>query len=151
PIAAQSVMIQSTAAFWLAGRADRVGALLSRLARYTLLLSAPILLVIVVFAEPILGLYFGPDFVAAAWPLGLVAPGVSCFSLPRLVMPALQARGALGPLIAATLAATLADVALNLWLAPAWGAAGAALASSLAYTLAAAVSLRIIHGFGARP
>jgi O-antigen/teichoic acid export membrane protein len=133
------------------GQTDRIGRLLSRLARYTALATAPILIILAVFAGPILQAYFGADFAAAAGALGLMAPGVFCFCLARLIMPVIQASGRLKALIAITLAATLADVALNLWLTPAWGANGAALASSAAYALATLVSLRVLHSLGVRP
>ena len=151
PIATQFVMLQSTASFWREDQTERVTALVSRLVRYTVLATAPLIISVAVFAEPILQTYFGPDFAGAAWALRLLAPGVFCYSIARLIMPALQARGALKPLIAAILAATVTDVALNLWLTPAWGANGAALASSVSYTLAALISLRVMQGYGVQP
>jgi O-antigen/teichoic acid export membrane protein len=151
PIALQSLMLQSTVGFWVEGQTERIGLLLSRLARYTALATAPLLIILAVFAEPILQTYFGADFAAAGWALRLIAPGVFCFGLARLVMPAIQARGALKALVATTLAAALADVALNLWLTPALGANGAALASTAAYSLAALLSVLVMQRFGVRP
>jgi O-antigen/teichoic acid export membrane protein len=136
PIATQFVMVQSTSAYWVNGQREAIAALLNRLIRYIVLSTAFLLLIIGVFAEAILQSYFGEAFVAASLAVRLMTFGVLGFSIVRIVMPVIQARGNLRPLILAMATATLTDIALNIWLTPRWGAAGAAAASSVSYTVA---------------
>jgi O-antigen/teichoic acid export membrane protein len=152
PIAVQSILLQSTAQLWLDHR--RIGEitnLLSRLLRYVALGTAFLLTYIFVFAGQLLYLFFGPDFVAATPALRLLIPGVFSFSLARLMWPVIQARGYVLALILISAIATLANLGLNWFLMPAWGAIGAALASCLTYGTVIFAYTWILHKWGVQP
>lgn len=151
PLAVQSVMLQSTSQLWAENRIGEITALLSRLLRYVALGTAFLLIVVFVFADQILLLYFGPDFVEASLALRLLAPGVFSFSLARIMWPVIHARGNVVSLVLVTLTATLANLALNWFIIPPWGAVGAAIASSIAYGSVIFVYAWMIHRCGVRP
>lgn len=149
-IAVESVMLQASVRLWVDGQIDAITALLGRSLRYVALSTVLLLIVVLAFAEQILGLYFGPGFEGAAQALRIMAPGVLGFALARVMWPVLQARGSVGPLVATIGGACVVNVLLNLWLTPAWGALGAAVSTSLAYGGVAVVYAIILRRYGVR-
>lgn len=149
PIAIEGVMLQSTARLWARGQVEEITQLVSRLTRYVALTTAFLLIFVLVFSEHIVTLYFGPEFEDAAVPLQLLVPGAFAFSLARVIRPVIQARGWVMTLLKVVGAATATNVVLNLALVPAWGAAGAAVATSVSFIGVAAVYVRLLHGEGA--
>ena len=149
PIAIEGVMLQSTARLWTQGQVEEITQLVSRLTRYVALTTAFLLIFVLVFSEQIVTLYFGPEFKDAAVPLQLLVPGAFAFSLARVVRPVIQARGWVVTLLKVVGAATATNIALNLALVPSWGAAGAAVATSVSFIGVAAVYVRLLRVEGA--
>jgi O-antigen/teichoic acid export membrane protein len=150
-IAVQAVMLQSTSQLWTEQRIHEITMITCRLFRYVTLGTALLLIVVSVLAEEICLLYFGPHFVAASLPLRILAPGVFGFALARVLWPIIQARGNILQLVTVTASATFANLALNWFLVPIWGAAGAAVAASIAYISVVFAYAKILRGYGVSP
>jgi O-antigen/teichoic acid export membrane protein len=91
------------------------------------------------FAIPLL---FGGDFTGAVLPLELLLPGVVAAAVVKVSSAALIAKGRPSLIMRLTLGALVLNLALNAFLIPAFEASGAAVASSVAYTLLGAALLR---------
>lgn len=151
PLAVQAMMLQSTSPLWTAGRPDAITEMLSRLVRYVAMATGLPLLIVFVFADPILALYFGPDFAAASPALRILVPGMFGYFLARVMWPVLQASGHTTALVIVMAAATGGNLILNVLLIPAWGSVGAAAASCVSYGSVVFVYARILEGLGVRP
>jgi O-antigen/teichoic acid export membrane protein len=151
PMAVQEVMLQSTSRLWAEKRVSEITDLLSRLLRYVALGTAFLLTVVFVFADRILGIYFGAEFVDACLALRILIPGVFGFSLARVMWPVMQARGNVLALVVAIAAAVTANLTLNWYLIPKWGRVGAAVATSLSYGSVVFAYVWIIQSWGVRP
>jgi O-antigen/teichoic acid export membrane protein len=88
---------------------------------------------------PAIHLLFGAEFDSSYGVLLLLLPGVVAMSLPKVLNSYLVVMGHPGVSVRASAVAVVATVALDLLLIPRWGPAGAAVASTAAYVLAAAV------------
>lgn len=150
-LAVQTIMLQSTARLWANNQLDELTTLLSRLLRYVALATALPLIVVFVFAQQILTLYFGAAYAQASLALQILAPGVLSFALARVLAPVIQSRGNAVPLIAVVGGAAIVNVALNWLLIPAWGANGAAVASAIAYGCVLFVYAGALRRYGVNP
>ncbi len=151
PIAIQAVMLQSTSKLWAENRLDEIARLLNRLLRYVSLGTAFLLIIVCVFSDRLIAIYYGPEFVGASWALRLITPGVFGFSLSRVMWPVIQARGDIVSLAKTTLLATAANLALNWLLIPPWGAIGAAVASAVSYGGVTFAYAALFHRWGIYP
>jgi O-antigen/teichoic acid export membrane protein len=149
PIAIEGVMLQATARLWSQGRVEEITQLVSRLVRYVALTTAFLLIFVLVFSQHIVTLYFGPSFIQAALPLQLLVPGAFAFSLARVIRPVIQARGSVMTLLKVVVAATAANIALNIVLVPSWGAAGAAVATSVSFIGVTVAYVTLLQAEGA--
>ena len=145
PIAVEGVMLQATARFWAEQRVGEVTRLVRRLVRYVVLGTSFLLLLVSVLGDHIILLYFGPPFSEAALGLRLLVPGAFCFALARVMWPVIQAGGEAVHLIRVMGAIVLVDAGLCLALVPVWGAAGAAVATSMSFVLVALGYVLILH------
>lgn len=85
----------------------------------------------------LLGLLYGPEFVAAAAPMRVLLPGVVAGAVYLVAAGNLVARGQLRPLILIGVVCTGSNAILNLVLQPSYGGIGAAIASCITYTASA--------------
>ncbi|MGC4110501.1 MAG: O-antigen polysaccharide polymerase Wzy [Nocardioides sp.] len=113
-----------------------------RLMAVTTLLVVPAMVVITVLALPLLPLVWGPDFAGARWPLVLLAPGVVAMAVQRAVGNYFVRLGRAWILNLRAVVAVLVNVVACLVLIPHFGASGAAVASTVAYLVYAAVSVQ---------
>lgn len=151
PLAVEGIMLQTTARLWAEHRTGDITALMNRLLRYTALGTGFFLVIVLVFAGPIVRLYFGPAFSGADTALRILVPGVFSFSLARVMWPVIQARGNVLALVTVIAGATFTNIALNCLLIPKWGAAGAAVATSISYGGVAFAYAWIIRRWGVKP
>jgi O-antigen/teichoic acid export membrane protein len=149
PIAIEGVMLQATARLWSQDRVQEITQLVSRLVRYVALTTGFLLIFVLVFSQHIVTLYFGPEFIQAALPLQLLVPGAFAFSVARVIRPVLQAQGSVMTLLKIVVVATAANIALNVVLVPWWGAAGAAVATSVSFIGVAFAYVMLLRGEGA--
>jgi O-antigen/teichoic acid export membrane protein len=112
-----------------------------QLCRNTLMLSLAAGLLLAWLARPLIDLAFTPAFRPAMLPLWLLLPGIAISSIGKILGSYLVGRGK--PLLSTTAAAAtlVSNLGLNFWLIPRWGVAGAALASTMSYSIGTAVYL----------
>ena len=150
PIAVEGVMLQSTARGWTEGKTEEIARMTGTLLRYVLVCCAFLLLVVVVFAEDIIRMYFGQDFGEAATALRWLAPGVLAFCIARVVSPVIQSRGHLRPLISVMTVAMFSDLGLSWVLVPRYGAVGAAMATTIVFCGVTGAYLWLLNAAGVR-
>lgn len=112
-----------------------------RICRNTLFITILAALVIFAVGEYMITLLFGSAFLPALKPLWILLPGVVALSIPKVLAPEISGRGK--PIVG-TIAAGVSlavNIPLNLLLIPRMGIAGAALASTISYTVSALVVL----------
>lgn len=105
------------------------------------LLMAPVLIVTGMFASPVIRLLFGEEFLPAVPALLWLLPGIFVLSINTVFMHFFAGIGM--PLVAVISPAIAAgvNIALNLYMLPLWGIAGAAVASTISYSLMLVASL----------
>lgn len=145
PVALQTVFVHSTSELWSKGRTRKISELASRTTRFTFLLTALLALGIAALADVFVPLYYGEDFTPAVEPLLLLLPGALGFAVARPIFAIGQGKGDMRVLVAATGAAALLNVVLNVLLIPIYGMAGAAVATSVGYA-----SMLVVHVLAAR-
>jgi len=98
-------------------------------------------LALFVFGRHIIHLFFGPAFLPSVQPFNILLPGIAASSICKVLCNEIAGRGK--PLMN-TVAAGISlavNVPLNMFFIPKMGIAGAALASTISYTLSALVVL----------
>jgi O-antigen/teichoic acid export membrane protein len=126
----------------VAGHPDPTSATLTqRTVRVSLLLVAAAALVLILVADPLLAIAFGPPYAPASASLRILAVAMLPLSLSRILAGDLKGRGRLGIVSVATLAALAWTLGLDLLLIPVLGIEGAAVASLAAYAVSATILL----------
>jgi len=93
------------------------------------------------FSYPLIIILFGSSYEGSVPALRLLLPGVVLLAVCKVLASDLGGRGLLVYNSLASLAGLLATILLDLVLIPRWGIYGAAVASSISYTLSTAVTL----------
>lgn len=91
--------------------------------------------VLAVIARPLIELLFGTEFVDASVALVILLPGVVLLSCARVLANDMAARGRVGINLGLAALVLVINTTANLLLIPPFGIAGAAVATSLAYTV----------------
>ena len=126
----------------VAGHPDpRSATLTQRTVRISVLVVAAAALALILLADPLLSIAFGPEYAGASVSLRILALAMLPLSVSRILAGDLKGRGRPGIVSVATLAALAWTLGLDLLLIPAFGIAGAALASLVAYAVSAAILL----------
>jgi O-antigen/teichoic acid export membrane protein len=118
---------------------ERDPALPAAIARHVCLWVGAACLVLFVCAGPIVEILFSSAFAAAAAPLRWLLPGIFALSIAKVVLAEVIAREKPHLPSLASGIAVVVNVGLNIVLIPHMGISGAALASSVSYTLLAAM------------
>ncbi|MFK4226650.1 lipopolysaccharide biosynthesis protein [Streptomyces sp. NPDC019890] len=114
-----------------------------RITRYAVLLALASALVLTVAAPVLVSAVYGAAYTDAVPLVMLLAPGVMALGASRLPSTYLLRSRRAPTVVVPSVIALVVNMALNLLLIPVWGAAGCALASSLAYVLLAALQMRL--------
>jgi O-antigen/teichoic acid export membrane protein len=125
--------LHSTSSLWADGRIGDLNRLASRVTRQILLLVVLLAVGLATLADTVLGLYYGPEFVAATLPLLILLPGTVAFAAARPLKAIAQGSGEMRTLLLAIGAAAALNLGLNALLIPLFGMVGAAVATSLGY------------------
>lgn len=134
PKSVQSVMIQSTSDLWAKGQTDRIEALATRVTRYSLLVTTLMAVGLGALAADFVPLYYhAPDVELMFGPILFLLPGTLGFAVARPMLSINHAKGDMKTLIAATAAAAVVNLGLNVLLIPRYGMVGAALATTIGY------------------
>jgi O-antigen/teichoic acid export membrane protein len=103
---------------------------------YIILLAA---ILLGIFSHLLIGIFYGDVYVFAAEALIFLLPGIVAMAIPKLLMADLSGRGKPEYAMIASLCSLIVNVLLNIILIPVYGILGAAIASSIAYIVAALV------------
>ncbi|MFF3323428.1 lipopolysaccharide biosynthesis protein [Streptomyces sp. NPDC002889] len=114
-----------------------------RITRYAVLLAVASALVLTLSAPVLVAVVYGPAYTDAVPLVMLLAPGVMALGASRLPSAYLLRLRRAKLVVVPSVIALAVNIALNVLLIPLWGAAGCALASSLAYLLLAALQTRL--------
>jgi len=109
------------------------------IARHVMLWTGAACLAMFVLSEVIIGVLFGPAFAAVAAPLRWLLPGILTLSVGKVLVAELLAREKPSYASWATAIAMVVNIAGNLALVPRLGIEGAAIASSVSYTILSAM------------
>ena len=112
-------------------------ALAAAAARLCILGVVVVAALIALTAKPLLPLLFGSEFTASLLPLALLLPATVAHGLRGVLFRYFQAIDHQRVNVMLEALGVLCNTALNLWAIPRWGAAGAAGASLISYTMVA--------------
>lgn len=128
-------------------RRDGTGDETSALFTWTLVVSAATALLMALVGAPLVRALYSDLFATAYQPLLLLLPGVVAFGATNVLMNDVVGRGRPGAVSVVAVVGLVASVGLDVWLVPAHGVAGAAVASTVVYlvdsVLAVALYLRV--------
>lgn len=113
---------------YLAGDAEALR-ILDRSIKYLLALSLPVMVGVVVAADPIVRALYGPGFQASVIPLRLLAVSIPLQALSAVLWRVLVARGQQSLVLRALAANTLAELVGGYFLISAWASLGASIIS----------------------
>jgi len=145
PMALQIVLVQSTSELWSNDNISKINSISSKVMRFNIFISATAIAGVYSLSDSFIPLYFGSGFKGAIDLTIYLLVGVLAFSIARPLIGFGQASGKLRVLILATFLSAVINLILNLILIPAYGALGAAAATSAGYS-----SMLIFHSIGAR-
>jgi O-antigen/teichoic acid export membrane protein len=103
--------------------------------RVTAALMLPPVAIATFAAAPIISITFGRDFLPAVSPFAWLMPGTYFLGIETVMVQLLNSEGFPPIIVAAWIAATIINVALNLWAIPRYGITGASVVSSVCYFL----------------
>src|SRR5467141_5335040 len=110
-----------------------------RLANKAVLVTAALMLPVVVIAAlaagPIISIAFGRDFLPAVAPFAWLMPGTYFLGIETVMVQLLNSEGFPPIIVAAWIADTIVNVAVNFWAIPRYGIIGASAVSSVCYFL----------------
>ncbi len=117
------------------GSEEEANRLTSIVGRLTFLLTVLGCVGVLLFGGFLIQLFYGERFLPSVAPLFLLLPGVITSSLSRVVSSDLLARGYPRVILFGGLAALIVNILLNLLFIPRYGISGAAVATSISYSL----------------
>ena len=113
--------------------------LVAQCARLVLMVCGLLLLVLVVFAKPIVVILFSPEFIDAAVLIQILAVGILIRCYSKIFVPYLLGIDRPGVASMSVLIGMVVNVALLWWLLPQMGLPGAALAMTIGYLVSSAI------------
>jgi O-antigen/teichoic acid export membrane protein len=119
----------------LTNSSERDPALPAVISRHVLIWTGAACLLIWGFADVVVDLLYSSGFSAVVAPLRWLLPGIFALSVGKVLVTELLARQKPYYSLWATGIAVLVNVLMNIWLVPRLGISGAAIASTISYTL----------------
>ena len=111
----------------------------------TAALMVPIMVMASVLAKPMVQLVFGKSFLPAASPFILLMPGSFLLGIETVIVQYLNSLGFPRIIAYAWLLVTALNIGINLWAIPAYGINGAAIVSTISYSLVFVLVLAVIY------
>ena len=139
------VMLSLGTELWRKGDLDQLRRLLSRVYDYLLLLVFPFIVLMMIYAEFLLTLLFGPAYASGATALRIILPGVFFFGAVHMNISVLTAVGnskASGKIM---FYGAIVNCLLNIILIPFFGMVGAAVATLVCYFVTFWLSWIYLH------
>jgi O-antigen/teichoic acid export membrane protein len=112
-----------------------------RVSRHTLFITLLLALVLLLVSKPVIRIMYGFAYFPSVRPLMLLLPGIVALSVSKIFTADLAGRGRPEFGTLAAFISLAINIPLNIWLIPKWGIAGAAFASTIAYSLATLIAL----------
>lgn len=144
-VAVNLVVAPQIARLWTRQQLADLQGLMVQSARAVLAMGAPIALALMLLGRPILRFAFGPEFSAGVAPLAILAAGQVFNCATGLVGSLLIMTGHERDVVFRVSVAAILNVGLNLLLIPAFGLAGAALATSTTYVVWNVLLWLLVH------
>lgn len=120
--------------------------------KWVFMFTLPLILLTLVAAEPVLGLFFGKRFAGAAVPLQILTCGLGFSVLMGLNGQVCISLGEVRTVFAFELVCFVGNVILNALLIPAYGATGAAAATAMSIAIAnIGITIRVARLSGVHP
>lgn len=113
------------------------------IARLVLLISAFVAILMAILIFPVINIFYGREYIDAAYVLLLLLPGIVIGSMTKIIANDIAARGKPQLNLYTSLLGSVTNIILNIALIPKWGIEGAAISTSLSYTLNAIIIFRI--------
>ena len=132
------------AAAFAVGHRDRVRALFDLSTRWATLLSWPVFITLLVFAEPVLN-WFGPGFDQATWPLRILSVAMMASVATGNVVTVVMMSGHSGWATRNTVIALVATLAIDIATVPFWSATGAAVGWTVGILLENGLGLWLVR------
>jgi O-antigen/teichoic acid export membrane protein len=111
----------------------------------TAALMVPIMVIASVLAKPMIQLVFGKSFLPAAPPFIWLMPGSFLLGIETVIVQYLNSLGFPRIIAYAWLLVTALNIGINLWAIPAYGINGAAVVSTICYSLVFVLVLAVIY------
>lgn len=112
-----------------------------KVSRLTLFIVSVIALGLLFVCKPVIRIMYGYLYLPSVKPFMLLLPGIVALSVSKILTADLAGRGKPEFGTLAALISLAVNIPLNIYLIPRWGIAGAAFASTVAYSLATLISL----------
>lgn len=109
--------------------------------RHSFFIAFILALIMLILAKPLIYFLFGSHFLPAVRPLIILLPSIVAFSLAKVLASDLLGRGRPELNTLAACVSLAVNIPLNLFLIPVLGITGAALATTVSYTLATLVTI----------
>jgi O-antigen/teichoic acid export membrane protein len=107
-------------------------------------LTAPLMVIASLLAKPIIQLVFGKSFLPAVGPFIWLMPGTFLLGVETVIVQYLNSLGFPRVIAYSWLLVTALNIGINLWAIPAYGISGAAVVSTLTYSLIFVLVLAVI-------
>ncbi|ELZ75720.1 membrane protein [Haloferax gibbonsii ATCC 33959] len=151
PRSIQSMLVQSVSDLWADERIDQINEIASRVTRYGMLVIVLLSLGLAALAKDFVPLYLGSGSMPVVTPLLILLPGTIGFAVVRPILAISHAKADMKPLIAATGAAAVLNIILNVVLIPRHGILGAAVATTIGYSSLPVFNLASARYLGFKP
>ena len=124
---------------------DKSTALLGKSLRLTLYAHMSVLIPLWLIAPTLLGLVYGPEFLAATWALRILLLASIVWSAGAIMISGLNGFGYPGLSTLARIASALSTIVALIIVLPRWGIVGAAGASLFGYAVMLLIALILLH------
>jgi O-antigen/teichoic acid export membrane protein len=121
---------------------ERDPALTAVVSRHVMLWTGAACLLVFVFADIVVQALYSPTFTEVVAPLRWILPGIFTFALGKVLVAEILARKKVHSMVWVAVVGTFVNIVGNLVLVPSMGISGAALASSISYSLVSFIVAR---------
>ncbi len=112
-----------------------------QVAKWIFLLNLPLLVIMILFPGAIINLFFGPEYISAAWSLRFLSIGTFFYSIFIVSAILLSMAGRSKTVLFNILISSIINLILNILLVPRYGISGAAFSTMITYVIWSFISL----------
>lgn len=112
-----------------------------QVAKWIFLLNLPLLIIMILFPGAIINLFFGPEYLSAAWALRFLSIGTFFYSIFIISANLLSMAGRSKTVLFNILVSSIINLILNILLVPKYGISGAAFSTMITYIIWSFISL----------